>query len=525
MRPSWAWVLLLFIAVLVSSPTKPLSQQGKTDHELRKHYEQRRKAEQLEARIVFVPGVLGSTIAECQDNDDSKCQTLWGTVEALRRSDIDLSIVDGKRYKTDVLERISFKQVYRDFLEFVEQLNPYRSNLDVFHYDWRFSNSYNSKRLAAFFCSIAAQHPNAPLHVVAHSMGGLIVRGWMRTEMTLPCPNTGKPPHVQNVAFVGTPHAGSPKAILALMKGYSLFFEDLPWPFSQLGNFEKRTVLGALNKAGPSFASLYELLPIQASDFCRARKAELRDLPDAAVSFPENLSINIFDNRVWAKFQIMDRLRDFGLPADYYNNKIPRLLQESEVFACDSVTFDPQIPNMQIKYVYGRGTTQDTLVSVKLTYRRGSRGEIDMAAFGYGDGTVPQYSAVDFSNSRYKSHIETLAPHLSIISDARVKELVRAWMIGRQSGKPITVPLIRKTSSEVEPYPLDVQLWRGPEFDELIKRNQDALREREAYTDSSILEVDFNGSTIDRLLTQSLTVTDAVEGKKTPSISLRDTRI
>src|SRR5262249_38791115 len=155
--------------------------------------------------------------------------------------------------KTKVIERIAFTEMYRGFLEFADQLGPYQSRLHVFDYDWRQSNTLSTAKLREFLCTIAEEHPQSPLYVVAHSMGGLIVRGWLHRETRVPCKG-GAPPDVRGVAFVATPHTGSPKAVLALMRGYSLLFENWPWPFSKLSRFEKQHILGALNRAGLGFA-------------------------------------------------------------------------------------------------------------------------------------------------------------------------------------------------------------------------------------------------------------------------------
>ena len=107
-----------------------------------------------------------------------------------------------------------------------------------FDYDWRRSNVENAKRLHEFIiekrsyveAELARRYgPGAreiKFDIVAHSMGGLIARYFLRYG-SAPLPEDGSPPDitwegsrlVDQVILVGTPNAGSAQAIKELVHG------------------------------------------------------------------------------------------------------------------------------------------------------------------------------------------------------------------------------------------------------------------------------------------------------------------
>lgn len=106
-----------------------------------------------------------------------------------------------------------------------------------FDYDWRLDNAANAQRLHAFVREKAAyvranrQRRGLPpkeirFDVIAHSMGGLLTRYYLRYG-TQPLPDDGSQPeltwegarHVERVILLATPNAGSIKAARNLIEG------------------------------------------------------------------------------------------------------------------------------------------------------------------------------------------------------------------------------------------------------------------------------------------------------------------
>lgn len=79
-------------------------------------------------------------------------------------------------------------------------------NFFTFPYDWRFDNTTT---IAKFNQFVQTKIPSGKFDVVAHSMGGLIVKKWAEDN----------PDRICNCFFVGTPHNGSSDAMTQLIFG------------------------------------------------------------------------------------------------------------------------------------------------------------------------------------------------------------------------------------------------------------------------------------------------------------------
>ncbi len=226
--------------------------------------------------VILIPGVLGSTLM-----DPASGRVVWG---AFRRGDSDAGTSDGARlialpmdpgYPLDQLRdevtpagvldnmKVSFLnlpialQAYKRILAtlgvagyFDESLGRAGGAVDYgtnhftcfqFDYDWRRSNAENAARLEAFIQEKAAyvkrekfkrsgkEQADVKFDIVAHSMGGLLTRYYLRYG-GVPLPPEGTPPeptwagarHVGRVILVGTPNAGSAKALVKITEGLHL---------------------------------------------------------------------------------------------------------------------------------------------------------------------------------------------------------------------------------------------------------------------------------------------------------------
>jgi hypothetical protein len=161
-----------------------------------------------------------------------------------------------------------------------------------FDYDWRRDNAENARRLGEFIAEKKAyitaelmrrhgklQRP-VKFDVIAHSMGGLLLRYYLRYGVQ-PLPADGSLPpltwagtaDVEKAVLVATPNAGSVEAFRELVEGahFSFLLPDYP-----------PAVLGTM-------PSLYELLP-------RTRHRALVSADD-----PEGLAIDLLDLEEWER--------------------------------------------------------------------------------------------------------------------------------------------------------------------------------------------------------------------------------
>jgi pimeloyl-ACP methyl ester carboxylesterase len=307
----------------------------------------------LTPRIVFIPGIMGSSIQECHP-DGSECSYIWGTAESMLQPENLMYTSDSRNpFRTDVVDSILFKDIYGDILNTIRNKAATVANdnqddplVTVFHYDWRQSNLISAGSLAQRICGIRANAPNSPIVILAHSMGGLAAKIWAARYASSICPGGGKP-NVREMVFVATPFLGAPKTIKAIDVGYNIFFDELGRlngsdtnPFSTLtsnvkslfGYLERKYPLRAIDDAGLSFDSFLELMPIRSSDYCRKIKPKLAQVGDP-VDDKDGRPINLFDVSVWERYDLLRRIDQPIARQAYYANLAQRL-KNTETLLC-----------------------------------------------------------------------------------------------------------------------------------------------------------------------------------------------
>jgi pimeloyl-ACP methyl ester carboxylesterase len=460
-------------------------------------------------RIVFVPGILGSKIDECRA-DNSQCTNIWGTVEAIRRRNVDLSFSSDRTYRTDVVDSVLFKDFYGGALEYIRKKAELVVSDDandplvtVFHYDWRISNGENAKLLKERICLVRAHAEASPLVIVAHSMGGIITKVWAARHAKEPCTN-GKEPNVTQIIFAATPHLGSPKAVKALAEGYNAFFDELTGFKRYLGYIESNYLLDAVNQAGISFPSLYELLPIRTSEYCTQQKPAL-----AAASVPvvgdDGKPVNLFDVDTWRRYDLLRRIGTPPVRRSYYEHDLAKQLRQAEQLLCEIADFNPATV-ADVVYLFGREKTDRTYGWFHLQSNASS--SIQEWTTLQGDGTVPVYSAQNFLVSSTRQIMEVEADHTSIVSSTRMLGLIddlyskavrRADLQTIRANAQFASLLIAETaaSGHLIPVSLDPNTWKEDDEGLAIEINKKALT--------------LNGSTATTVAKEASKSTDASE--------------
>jgi len=106
----------------------------------------------------------------------------------------------------------------------------------VFSYDWRQDNVATARKLDKFITKIRDdyQQPELKVDVIAHSMGGLITRYFVRYGTTdvlddneFPVNQSGAE-RIRRVILLGTPNLGSVGALRTLIRGYKVGFGAVP---------------------------------------------------------------------------------------------------------------------------------------------------------------------------------------------------------------------------------------------------------------------------------------------------------
>ncbi len=150
----------------------------------------------------------------------------------------------------------------------------------VFVYDWRQDNVVSAQKLAQFIKQIRKdyQNPKLKVDIVAHSMGGLIVRYYIRygekdvlNSNDFPVTNAGAS-SVRKVILVGTPNLGSIDALNNIIHGLPIGFGDIH------------------SEVLISMPSAYQLLPHPLNSWI-------------VTSEGKELNRDLFDVELWRKFQ------------------------------------------------------------------------------------------------------------------------------------------------------------------------------------------------------------------------------
>ena len=164
-----------------------------------------RAAEPKAGNVVVVPGIMGSSLSTVRDGDEDVVwinflRLVWGRIERLKLA-ADAATEADPQYT--VLPTNVDKRTYARVLLFLQA----RWNVEAFPFDWRKDIDAAAHALAAF---VRDKFAGEPVHIVAHSMGGLVSRNFIRLHRDLwdsICDGSGG--RGGRLIMLGTPNYGS----------------------------------------------------------------------------------------------------------------------------------------------------------------------------------------------------------------------------------------------------------------------------------------------------------------------------
>lgn len=327
-------IILVAVSVVILSGCKIHDHQAN----LGAIYDQAAQRDEVDRNpIIVIPGILGSKLVHQASGD-----SVWGIIGGKRgnnvtghlpipmRKGLPLSAIEDGVVPDGVLDRIVVKLgapiSVKEYAQLLAALGVggYRDEslgeagaIDYgnkhytcfqFSYDWRRSSAENAAKLDQFIQEkrryVAAERRKrygrsgkVKFDIVAHSMGGLVARYYMRYG-SQPLPADGSLPNLtwagasnlEKVILVATPNGGSTSAVKQLLKGYkpSPLVESFP-----------AALLGTM-------PSIYELIP-------RTRQK--------MILTPDGRNLDLFKVETWTS-------RQLGLADPHQDKILQKLLPE-----------------------------------------------------------------------------------------------------------------------------------------------------------------------------------------------------
>lgn len=250
--------------------------------------------------VIFVHGVLGSRIRDTATQKDlwpghsSRLFTHDYSDVAYQIDEETLAPITNTTEAYDIYDSVFGNDFYGKIVETLGETGGYnlaqvgqpvdasKKNYYVFYYDWRQDNTVSARQLADFIDQIREDYkqPSLKVDIVAHSMGGLITRYFIRygkqdvlndNDFDQKVNMYGAE-RLRRVILLGTPNLGSIKTL-------NLFITGVKIGINKIGTETLATM-----------PSLYQLFPHPINDWI-------------VKSDGQPLDRDLFDVNIWRRFQ------------------------------------------------------------------------------------------------------------------------------------------------------------------------------------------------------------------------------
>jgi pimeloyl-ACP methyl ester carboxylesterase len=264
-------------------------------------------------------------------------------------------------------------------------------NLFTAPYDWRMDINNSVASLAAVIAQARAASPTGKINIVAHSMGGLLVKKYLAGLATASSAPSAS--FLDKVVLAGVPELGAPYALKMLNYG-----DDLGIPIANQDE---------MKKIAQNMLAIYELLPSEKYEsVVGSYVQDFRSGADTLLDFA-------------ATAQLMTT--NTGNPDDVRN---PMLVALGDAFHRSIDTAPVAAPSVYTILGCGKPTITG--------YDLYDNGVVDLER-GSGDGTVPEVSAMDLANAAHNYFVMSGATgidHTGLTSDARPVALIAGIVAG-----------------------------------------------------------------------------------------------
>ena len=299
--------------------------------------------------FVFLPGIMGSRLVKQLPNGRQKL--IWGLYNGVFASpDKDLEYAENDSVKAEVLDE--YYALGRAFDIYGKAIDTIRyldlssgDNVRLFPYDWRQSNVKSAQDFSGWLCSIRSTLKGRPIVFIAHSMGGLILKYWLKNSYdTKGCADAegsfSKWIRIKKLIFLGTPHYGAPKAVTAFADQYYLLVDPETGIQNLFASLDATLLSKDLNKFGATFPSAYELLPIVNTTDCFKDPALPHPLEVRQPNGSVHSEVDLFNPDFWKLLKWPRTLNDNDR-AIFNKERLPKLLASAKAFLCGLSKYEP----------------------------------------------------------------------------------------------------------------------------------------------------------------------------------------
>jgi len=364
--------------------------------------------------VLIVPGIAGTEM-------EKESNLLWANVPKMILSPSD-SFMDPLAFNQNITpsdSTVSISDVikkkpsldYTDGLinEFTSQGYIEGQTLFMFPYDWRYgvSGKYadgatNSDLLKQKIDEILQQTGAEKVDVVAHSLGGLIVKEYVIEHQT--------DSHIGKAIFVGVPNTGAPDAVKALIQGDNFGIGLGPVGLND----------AEMKKIAQNMPTVYDLLPTQ--KYYNTTGSFVRLLDNTANSSYGVFSVS--DQTVVSNFDY-DQTKSFLVTDNSLNSQALTGAEglHTEIFD----NFDMRNAGVDLYSINGCKT--GTMVKFEQAKYKNLFGQIltsyAPSKLNTGDGTVPVESSTNLPIDQDKKYYALTGEHSKLLSqDGSRQEIV-----------------------------------------------------------------------------------------------------
>lgn len=239
-------IMVVIVAVLLAAC-------GSVQPRLNDIYRTEERGAPFQPPVIIVPGIVSSTLVDQQGKE------IWfGSIRKLLFSNYEELALEinpqtlapkPSKYRPGILPKsVVGKDFYGPLFKTLEKAGRYKlaklgdpyttpeRRYYKFSYDWRYGNEVTAKKLDAFIEQIRRDYnrPNMKVDLIGHSMGGLIIRYYMRygdqdvlADNDFPVSQAGAK-KARRVILLGSPNLGSVSTLAEIIEGYKVIFGRIP---------------------------------------------------------------------------------------------------------------------------------------------------------------------------------------------------------------------------------------------------------------------------------------------------------